>query len=265
MIIIGEKLNTSIDEVGKAVQDSDIDAIEQIALSQVKAGADYIDVNCGTFVDREPELLKWMVTVLGECTHKPLCIDSPNPQAIGAALKVYGGHKPIINSITGQKRRYDSILPLVLEYGTSVIALCMDDDGIPGSADARVSVAERLVENLTNDGVDFEDIFIDPLVQPMAMDQTNGLTTLRTIEGIKKSLPGIKTLCGLSNISFGLPDRSSINKAFLVLAIHKGLDAAILDPLDRGIVSLSYAAKLMGGQDEYCLNYLESIKSLKEE
>lgn len=262
MIVIGEKLNTSIDVIREAVQNSDIETIKGIALSQARAGADYIDVNCGTFVDREPELLRWMTEILTEYTDKPLCIDSPNPQAIEAALKVCGNGKPIINSITGQRQRYNSILPLILDYGTSVIGLCMNDDGIPDSVDARVSVAERLVEDLVRDGVDYEDIFIDPMVQPMATDQSSGQMTLKTIAGIKERLPGIKTICGLSNISFGLPERSSVNKAFLVLAINAGLDAAILDPTDHGIVSLAYAAKLMSSQDDYCLGYLESIRKL---
>ena len=262
MIVIGEKLNTSIEEVGEAVQNGDVETIKELALSQVRAGAAYIDVNCGTFVDREPELLSWMTEILTEYTDTPLCIDSPNPRAIEEALKVTGKCKPIINSITGQRQRYNSILPLILEYGTSVISLCMDDDGIPYTVDARVSVAERLVEDLVRDGVDYEDIFIDPMVQPMATDQSSGQMTLKTIAGIKERLPGIKTICGLSNISFGLPERSSVNKAFLVLAINAGLDAAILDPTDHGIVSLAYAAKLMSSQDDYCLGYLESIRKL---
>ena len=262
MIVIGEKLNTSIKNVRIAVQQGDDAALQDIALAQSNAGADYIDVNCGTFVEDEPDRLKWMVDSVQQCTDKPLCIDSPNPRALEAALRAHRNGKPIINSITAQKERYKEILPLVINYKSSVIALCMDDKGIPDTLDGRVSIAEKLVNNLIKEGLPCRDIFIDPMIQPMATNQSGGLMALKTISTIKQALPDVNTVCGISNISFGLPARALINEAFLVLAIEAGLDAAILDPLDHDLIPLIYAAELICREDEYCLGYLESIRNL---
>lgn len=260
MIIIGEKINTSIESVQQGVANRDEDFIVELAKAQVDAGADYIDVNCGTFVHGESEILSWIVNVVQRSVDRPLCIDSPNPEAIGAALEVYTGDKPIINSITAERDRYYNILPLVLKYNASVIALCMDDEGIPDSVDGRVKIAKHLVDSLVKDGVPIEDIYIDPMIQPVATNHNNGVIALDTISRIKSEIPNVRTVCGLSNISFGLPGRKMINRAFLVLAINAGLDAAILDPLDKETMHLLYAAKLLSGQDEFCLGYINAYR-----
>ena len=260
MLIIGEKLNTSIEMVQRGVESRDVRFIADLARVQVDAGADYIDVNCGTFVQGEPEILSWMVNVVQTSVDRPLCIDSPNPEAIGAALETYRGDKPIINSITAEGDRYDDILPLVVKHKTSVVALCMDEHGIPDTVDGRVKVAKQLVDCLVKDGVPVEDIYVDPMIQPVATDHNNGIIALDTILHLKSECPNVNTICGLSNISFGLPARKIINRAFLVLAINAGLDAAILDPLDEDMMQLYYAAKLLSGQDEFCLGYIEAYR-----
>ncbi|NLJ41574.1 MAG: dihydropteroate synthase [Clostridiales bacterium] len=264
MLVIGEKLNTSRAEVEKAAKARDTLTIQSIAKTQEAAGAHYIDINCGTFLEEEPETLAWMTQVVQEAIKKPLCIDSPNPEAIKAALKINKGRKPIINSITAQKNRYKDILPLVTGFGASVIALCMDDEGIPETIDGRVSVAIKLVNNLTRDGVPIEDILIDPMIQPLATCQSAGFMALKTLASIKCEIPGVRTVCGLSNISFGLPQRQSINNAFLVLAIKAGLDAAIMDPLSPGIMTIMHAAELISGEDEYCGKYIQAIRDLNQ-
>lgn len=263
MIIIGEKLNTSIETVREAVQNKDAATIKNIALSQIKAGADYIDVNCGTFVENEPELLKWMVSIVEESTDKPLCIDSPNPQALEAALNIHKNKKPIINSITAQRDRYERILPLIIEHKTSVIALCMDDQGIPHGIEDRISIAEKLVNSLVKEGVPYDNIFIDPMIQPVATQGDNGLNALKTISSIKDMLPNINIVCGLSNISYGLPQRNLINKTFLILAMYAGLNAAILDPMAQDIIPQIYTTNLLLGKDEYCLEYIEYIRTME--
>ena len=265
MIIIGEKINTSIKSVQSAVEAMDAKAVQDIATKQVEAGADYIDVNCGTFPFKEPELLEWLVNTVQEVVDVPLCIDSPNPKALVFALKANKNGKPLINSITGERERYNSILPLVLEYDTSIIALCMDDDGMPETADDRVKIADRLVESMAKEGVKLEDIYLDPMVRPLGTGSHYGVVAIQTIKKIMEEFPGVHTTCGLSNISFGLPARKLINQAFLISAIGAGLDSAILDPLDKKIMSFVYAAELLHGKDDFCLNYLTAFREGKLE
>jgi cobalamin-dependent methionine synthase I len=265
MIIIGEKINTSLKAIRPAVENQDAATIQDVAKRQVAAGAHYIDVNCGTFPFREPELLEWLVNTVQEVVSQPLCIDSPNPEALEVALKANKNGKPLINSITAEKARFNSILPLVVKYNTSIIALCMDDDGMPETADDRVRIAERLVEAMTKEGVKLEDMYFDPMVRPVGTGSHYGVVALETIKRIMKEFPGVHTTCGLSNISFGLPARKLINQAFLISAIGAGLDSAILDPLDKKIMSFVYAAELIQGKDDFCMNYLSAFREGKLE
>lgn len=265
MIIIGEKINTSIKAIRPAVEEKDTAAIQEMAKKQAEAGADYIDVNCGTFPFREPELLEWLVNTVQEVVDLPLCIDSPNPKALAPALKANKNGKPLINSITAEKQRYNDILPLVLEHNTSVVALCMDDSGMPETADDRVKIAEWLINSMSKEGVKLEDMFFDPMVRPIGTGSHYGVVALETISRLMKEFPGIHTTCGLSNISFGIPARKLVNQAFLISAIAAGLDSAILDPLDKKIMSFVYAAELIHNKDEYCANYLSAYRQGKLE
>ena len=265
MIIIGEKINTSIKAVRPAVENMDTEAIQQLARKQSEAGAQYIDVNCGTFPNKEVELMEWLVKTVQEATDLPLCIDSPNPEALEAALKVYSGPKPLINSVTAEKQRYDSIISLVTEYNTSIIALCMDDSGMPEDADQRVKIAGWLINDMTKKGIDISDIFIDPMVRPVSTGTHYGVVALETIRRVMEEFPGVHTTCGLSNISFGLPARKLINQTFLITAIAAGLDSAILDPLDKRIMSFVYSAELLLNKDEFCMNYLSAYREDKLE
>ncbi len=265
MIIIGEKINTSIKAIRPAVENMDAAFIQDVAKKQAEAGAHYIDVNCGTFPFKEPELLEWLVNTVQETVDLPLCIDSPNPKALSRALKANKNGKPLINSITAEKQRFNEIFPLVLEYNTSIIALCMDDDGMPETADDRVRIAEKLLNDMTKEGVKPEDIYFDPMVRPIGTGSHYGVVALDTIRRIMTEFPGVHTTCGLSNISFGLPKRKLINQAFLILAIGAGLDSAILDPLDKKIMSFVYAAELVNNKDEYCMNYLTAFREDKLE
>ena len=263
MIIVGEKINTSLKAIRPAVEAKDSAAVKEMALRQAEAGANYIDVNCGTFPTKEPELLEWLVNTVQESTSVPLCIDSPNPQALKTALKAYQGGKPIINSVTAEKERFASVFPLVTEYHTSIIALCMDDGGMPETADDRVRIAEKLIGDMTGEGVQIGDIYIDPMVRPVSTGSHYGVVALDTIRRVMAEFPGVHTTCGLSNISFGLPARKIINQAFLISAIAAGLDSAILDPLDKRIMSFVYASELLQGKDEFCMNYLSAFREGK--
>lgn len=265
MIIIGEKINTSLKAIRSAVENMETEIVQDIARRQVEAGAHYIDVNCGTFPFKEPELLTWLVETVQAVVNLPLCIDSPNPKALYPALKAYKGSKPLINSITGEKERIEAILPMVTEFNTSIIALCMDDSGMPETADDRVRIAGTLIEFITKEGIKLEDIFIDPMIRPVSTGSNYGTVALETIRRVMTEFPGVHTTCGLSNVSFGIPARKIVNQAFLISAIGAGLDCAILDPLDKRIMSFVYASELLQGKDDYCINYLTAFREGKLE
>lgn len=259
MIIVGEKINTSRKAVEPAVLERDTAFITELAVTQAAAGATYIDVNAGTLVSREPEALEWLVDTVQQAVDKPLCIDSPNPVAIERALKRHRG-KAMINSITAEKERYQALLPLVRDYGCAVVALCMDDKGIPETAAERIDIAGRLCEGMSGAGIAVEDIFIDPMVRPISTGSDSALIVLEAIEEIMSRNPGVHTICGLSNVSYGLPQRKLLNMTFLVMAIIKGLDAAILDPNDDRLMSAALSAEALAGRDEYCMNYISASR-----
>ncbi|MDW7673252.1 MAG: methyltetrahydrofolate cobalamin methyltransferase [Bacillota bacterium] len=255
MIIVGELINSSRKAIAPAVESRDAAFIQEVAQKQLDAGATYIDVNCGTRVHDEPEMLTWLVETVQAAVNAPLCIDSPNPVAIEAALKVHKG-QALINSISAEKERYEAILPLITKHNARIMALCMDDTGMPETAEQRLVIVERLYKGLTEACVKPEDIFFDPLVKPISVNTNFGNEVLETIKEIHARYPGVHTTCGLSNISFGLPVRKLLNQAFLVMCIANGMDSAILDPLDNQIMSLLIASEALVGRDDYCMNYL---------
>ena len=231
MIIIGELINASRKAIKAAIEAQDAAAIQKVAGDQAEAGADYIDVNAGIFVGKEPEYLRWLVETVQQATDKPCAIDSPDPAAIEAAFAVHKG-TPLINSISLEKERYDKLMPIIAGTDMKVIALCMSDAGMPQTVDDRMKIADTLVGGLVKNNVKLENIFVDPLVQPLSVDKTFGVEFINTIEKIVAAYPGIHTACGLSNISYGLPASKFMNQTFMTMAIAKGLDGAIINPLD---------------------------------
>ncbi len=265
MIIIGEKINSTLKAVRPAMESFDTAAIQDLAKRQYDAGATYIDVNAGMFIDDEPERLEWLVQTVQSVVDAPLAIDSPNPKALLKALQANKNSKPLINSITAETSRYNAVLPLVCEFKAAVVALCMDDTGMPETVKDRVVIAERLIENLTKEGVAMEDIFIDPMVRPIGTGSHYGNVAIETIRKVKKEFPEVHITCGLSNISFGIPCRKLMNQAFLVAAMGAGMDGAILDPLDKKLMSFIYASEALYGLDDYCMNYLMNFREGKLE
>ena len=259
MLIIGEKINTSRKTIAQAVEAKDVAYIQSVARAQVDAGADYIDVNAGTFLEREATLLPWLVETVQSAVAKPLCLDSPNPQALVNALRVHQG-EALINSISLEKERFEALLPVITSRPCRVVALCIAATAMPTSAEERIDVACQLIERLTEAGVALEHIFVDPLVQPVAVDVRMGPAVLDAIAGIRQRYSGVGTICGLSNISYGLPARKLINRNFLALSIARGLTAAILDPTDRELMAGLFAAQMLIGQDEYCAEYIEAYQ-----
>jgi len=262
MLIVGELINASRKSVREIIEKQDAAAVAQLARSQTENGAGYIDVNAGVFVGREPELLKWMVTTVQDAVEAPCCIDSPDPKAIEAALAVHKG-TAMINSISLEKERYDKLLPVAAGSGSKVVALCMSDEGMPQTADQRLAIADKLINGLVQKNVPIENIHVDPLVQPVSTNSSFGVEFLQAIERITRTFTGVHTMCGLSNISFGLPERKFINHAFMVMAIARGLDGAIVNPLDARMMGCIVTAEMLIGRDDYCVNYLKAFRAGK--
>jgi 5-methyltetrahydrofolate--homocysteine methyltransferase len=260
MIIIGELINASRKAVAAAIQSEDKETIQKLALDQAGHLADYIDVNAGIFVDRETACLTWLVQTVQEAVNLPCAIDSPNPKAIEAALKVHKG-TAMINSISLEKERYDNLLPVIAGTDLKVVALCMSDEGMPVTVDDRLKIADKLVNGLLKNNIPIENIFVDPLVQPLSVDKTYGTGFINTIEALTRKFKGIHTACGLSNISYGLPARKHLNRAFMIQAILKGLDGAIINPLDKGMITAIIAAEALAGKDDYCMRYLKAFRA----
>lgn len=257
MVIVGEKINTSLKGITEAVKERNKEFIQKLAVNQSEQGASYIDVNCGTLINEEEEALPWLVEVVQEVVDKPCCIDSPNPLALEAALKVHKG-TPMINSITLEKDRYGAVIKLVKEYKAKIVALAIDDNGISPESDKRIEIGCKLIENMHSEGIPYDDIYIDPLIQPISTDSTMGLVSLDTISGIKKAYPEVHFMCGLSNVSFGLPQRGLLNRTFIAMCMHSGLDGAVLDPNNKKMMSMIIAGEALLNKDRFTKKYLKA-------
>ena len=264
MIIIGELINASRKAIGTAIEARDAAAIQKVAGDQHAAGANFIDVNAGIYVKKEPEYLAWLVQTVQAVVDGPCAIDSPNPKAIEAALAVHQG-TPMINSISLEKERYENLMPIIAGTDMQVIALCMSDEGMPKTVEDRLKIADKLVNGLLQNNVKMENIFVDPLVQPLSVDDTFGTEFINSVEQIMQKFEGIHTACGLSNISYGLPVRPFLNQTFMVMAITKGLDGAIVNPLDKKMMANITAAETLAGKDSYCMNFLQEFRAGKFE
>lgn len=261
MLIVGELINTSRKDIKPAVESKDAAYIQKIAKEQVEAGADYIDVNCGTQVFNEPEVMEWLVKTVQEAVDAPLCIDSPNPKALEVGLALTKTKKPMVNSITAEKERFEVILPLVQKYNAKVVALCMDDSGMPETAEDRIVIVDKLVKDLTSNGIAEDDIYLDPLVKPVSTGDKAGLEVLETVRYIRENYPKVHAICGLSNISYGLPNRKVLNQTFMIQTMTMGMDAYILNPLDKKMMGFIYSSMALLGQDPFCGKYLTAHRN----
>ncbi len=260
MLIIGEKLNGTLKKTAAAIAGRDAAFVRDLALRQVAAGAAYIDVNAGTAPAHEPEDLAWLVDTVQEVTETPLCLDSANPEAIRAGLARVK-QPPMINSISGERNRIEGVLPLVPGNAAGVIALLLDDNGIPKDTAGRMAVARRILEATRAAGVPDDQVYVDPLAIAVATRQDGALVALDTMRALRAEAPAVKFSIGLSNISFGLPIRKVVNRVFLALALQAGLDAAIMDPLDDSLYSELLAAELVLGRDRFCRKYTTAFRA----
>ncbi|AKA67413.1 methyltetrahydrofolate cobalamin methyltransferase [Clostridium scatologenes] len=260
MLIIGELINTSRKLIREAVEKKDGEYIKQIAKAQEEAGATYIDVNCGTCIETEIETMEWLVDNILQVTSLPLCIDSPNPLALQAGLKKAVNGKSMINSITGETPRWNAVLPLVKEFDTKIIALCIDDGGMPKTNEDRIRIADYIITKLTGEGINIDDIYIDPLIKPVSAGQKNGIEVLQAIQCIMETHPGVHTTCGLSNISYSLPARKVLNRLFMVQTMARGMDSYIMDPTNKEMRAALLASQTLLGQDRFSRKFLKGFR-----
>ncbi len=260
-VMIGEKINpTGRKKLAAALAEGNLDYVRQLALDQAAWGADMLDINVGAPGIDEIAVIKQVVELVTSVTDLPLCLDSANPDVLAAGLAAAPG-KPLVNSVSGETKKLETVLPLVKERGAAIIGLTMDDSGIPKTAEERVVVAEKILERAARMGIPAEDVIIDPLVLTVGSDSKAALVTLQTIELLQKSL-GVNVNVGASNVSFGLPERPTVNAAFMVLCIQAGATCAITDPIKLG--QSVKATDLLIGRDENSMRYLKYFRATEK-
>jgi len=263
MLIIGERINGMFKKVGAAIRDMDSKAIQELAVKQVERGAHVLDVNTGPAAASPIPAMEWLVTTIQEAVDVPLAIDSARPDVIEAGLKLCK-NRPIINSTTAEKAKLDILLPLARKYSASVIGLTMNEKGVPGDVEKRTELALSILASAMEHDIQPEDLYIDAIVLPVNVAQDQAAKVLSTISECRiLSDPPPHFIIGLSNVSQKCTHRDLINRAFLVMAISKGLDAAILDPLDGDLMDAAATAELLLGKDIYCDSFLEAWKKKK--
>ena len=256
-VLIGERINPSgKKKMAEALKNNDLDVIREEAITQVEAGANILDVNVVTAGVDETAMLPKAIEIVMKSVDVPLCIDINNPAALKEALKVYQG-KPIVNSVSGEENSLNEVLPLVKEYGTAVIALTLDDDGIPKESEKRIAIAHHIIERAESMGIPHEDIIIDGLALTLGADPNAGKVTLDTIRRIKEEF-GVNQTLGASNISFGLPNRLLLNQAFLAVAIAWGLTCPTVDVAK--VRSTVLAVDLSLGRDRFAMRYIQDYQ-----
>lgn len=256
--IIGEKINpTGRKKLAAALQEGNLDYVRDLAKKQIEAGADVLDVNVGMAGTDDVDYLPAIVKMLADEFDIPLCLDSPNPKALAAALPLVQG-RALVNSVNGEEKSLAAVLPIVKEYGTAVIGLTIGEGGISNDPQKRLAAAGKIIERAAQIGIPLEDIIIDPLVMTVGADSSAGLVTLTTIELVRKEF-GVNINLGASNVSFGLPERDVINQAFLALAISAGATCAITDPIKYTLAIR--AIDLLRGRDSYGMRYLKYYRA----
>jgi 5-methyltetrahydrofolate--homocysteine methyltransferase len=258
VIIIGESINpTRRKKLVSTLQEGNFEYVLELAESQIKAGADVLDVNVGFPGVDDVKLLPETVKAIQDKFDIPLCLDSPNPLAIEAALKIAAG-KCLINSVNGEEKSLSALLPIAKEYGAAIIGLCMDDDGITHDPEKRLAIAVKIIERAVKSGIKAEDVIIDPLAMAVSADPAACLVTLETIRLVHQKL-GHNITQGASNISFGLPDRGSLNSAYMAMSIFNGLTCPIANP--EKITPIVRAADLVLGRDDFAVRFVEYFQS----
>jgi 5-methyltetrahydrofolate--homocysteine methyltransferase len=260
MIIIGEKINGSIPSMAKAIAERDEDHIRSLAGKQADAGAAYIDVCASTAADIELDTLKWLIGLVQEATDTPIAVDSPSAKVCAEAVQFC--NKPgMVNSVSMEGDKVEQVFPVIADTPWKCIALLSDDTGIPKTTEKRLEVFDALMEKAARYGIAADRLYIDPLVEMLCTSEDGIAKITATMKRIKELSPDIHLTGGASNISFNLPARKYINRSFIILAMSAGLDSAILDPLNKDMMGLIYAAEALLGQDEFCMEYISAFRA----
>ena len=259
MKIIGEKINGTRKKVAQAIAARDAAAIQDLAIKQAEAGADWLDVNAGTHPSQEAGDLVWLIETVQAVVSTPLSLDIAAPKSLQTAIPVTL-KTPMINSVNGEPERLEGILPIVAHYNCPVIALAMDGKKIPETSEKRFEVICHIIEQARTHDIPDSNIYIDPLAMTLSTNTRSAQIAFETMQRVRQDFPETHLTIGLSNISFGLPARSFINRYFISLAIQAGLDSAILDPMDREIRAAILTTELLLGRDSHCLNYIRASR-----
>jgi 5-methyltetrahydrofolate--homocysteine methyltransferase len=261
-VIIGEKLNpTGIKKLGQALTERNMDYVKHLAKRQVDWGADVLDVNVGHPQIEEAEVMPLVVEAVQSVVDVPLCIDSNEPKILEAGLNAIKGGKPLVNSVNGEEKQLAAVLPIVKARGAAVIGLTIADEGIPPTAEGRLAAAAKVIERAAKIGIPIEDIIIDPLVMTVGHDSKAAMVTLKAIELIRNEF-GVNISLGASNVSFGLPDRHSVNAAMLSIAMQAGATCSITDPIKLG--SAIKATDLLLSKDANSMRYLKYFRATEK-
>ena len=263
-VIIGERINpTGRKMLAKEMAEGDFSRVEKDALAQVAAGAHMLDVNAGIPLADEPGILAETIKLVQSLTDVPLSIDSSIVAALEAGLEVYQG-KALLNSVTGEEERLESVLPLVKKYNCAVVAISNDETGISEDPDVRFEVAKKIVERAEDHGIPRADVVVDPLVMPIGAMGTAGVQVMQLVRRLREELK-VNTTCGASNVSFGLPNRDGVNAAFLTMAMASGLTSAITNPLHDSIMQAVMGGDVMLGKDSNCANWIRKYREPSSE
>jgi 5-methyltetrahydrofolate--homocysteine methyltransferase len=260
LIIIGEKINGAIPSVARAIEGKDAAFISELALRQTEAGADYLDVCAGTVPEREIQTLEWLVEIVEGAVDTPICLDSPDAKVIATILPSIR-REGIVNSVSEESRKCEIIYPLIAGTGWKVIALTCDDSGIPSGVEKKVEIAGLMIDKAKAAGIAESRIFIDTLVLAVSAvnDALAGFT--ESLRLIREIYHNVRFTSGLSNISFGMPNRKLVNKNFLAFALQAGMDSAIMDPTDKDMYATILAAEVLLGRDKYCRKYNNAYRN----
>ncbi len=260
-VIIGERINpTGRRQLAAEMAAGDFSRVEADALAQVAAGAQMLDVNAGIPLADEPAILARAVQLVQSVTDVPLSLDSSLVAALATGLEAYRG-KALVNSVTGEEERLESVLPLVRKHGAAVVAIANDETGISEDPDVRFEVAKKIVRRAMDHGIAAADVVVDPLVMPVGAINHAGVHVMRLVRRLREELR-VNTICGASNVSFGLPARDGINSAFLTMAIASGLTSAIANPLHGDVVRACMAADVMMGHDPDCARWIRRFRAI---
>ncbi len=259
-IIVGERINpTGRKQLAAEMKNDDFSRVESDAMAQIAAGAQVLDINTGVPMADEPALMARAVQLVQSLADVPLCIDSSMPEALEAGLVAYTG-KALVNSVTGEEERLETVLPIVAKYGAAVVAICHDDSGISNDPQERIKAARKIISRAADHGIAAADVVLDPVVMPIGAAPDSGRAVFEVIRCAREEL-GVNTICGASNVSFGLPERRQLNAAFLSMMVGYGLTAGIVNPLHEEVMTAITGAEVLSGRDRMCKRWIKRSRA----